>query len=352
MELTFSESTKPPAVSRELRLKTRPSGLPRSENFELVDVPMPTPDAGEVLVRNRFFRVSASVRMMISEGAEAVEGVPFPPLRPGDTLGEEAVGSVLYAPAGSGLRSGELVLHHFGFREFACVPIGACTRLDEALPDPAAHLAHGWTAYAALARAARLREGDTVFVSSAAGGIGSLAAQIARSLGAKRVIGSTSTREKGARVVSELGYDAAVVREAGPLGPQLHAAAPDGIDVALDCVGGEQLTAAVNCARDGARIVVVGALSGQLAPEGTGRRAPVQLDSFPILLKRLTIKGYSADDDPSARGEWNERFGTWLRAGSMRFPHERVKGMARVAEAIEGVSRGRYVGPVIVELGA
>jgi 2-alkenal reductase len=288
--------------------------------------------------------------MMISEGAERVEGVPFPALHPGDTLFEETVGEVVSAPPGSGLSAGDKVLHNLGWREFAAVPISECTLLDDTLPDVAAHLSHGWTAYAALTRGAEVRPGDTVFVSSAAGAIGSMAGQIARLLGAGRVIGSTSSPEKARRLISELGYDAAVVRGEEPLAAQLAKAAPDGVDVYLDNVGGPQLQAAVKAARTGARFVVVGALSGQLAAQGTGRTAPVELDSFDLLLKKITMRGYSADDHPEVRSEWTRRFADWLRSGDICFPHVTIHGLEAAPGALRDVIEGRHFGVVLVEI--
>jgi NADPH-dependent curcumin reductase CurA len=346
MELSFSGRT----GSREIRLRARPTGLPGPENFAVASTPSPVPGDGDVLIRNRVFRVSASIRMMISEGAEAVDGVPFPALRPGDTLAEAAVGEVISAPAGSHFSRGDLVLHRAGFREFAAVPVASCCRLDGSLPDPAMYLGHGETAFAALTRGTQVRDGDTVLVTSAAGAIGSMAAMIARSLGARRVIGTTSSREKAALLCSTLGYDVALAREDGPMLEQLREAAPEGIDVALDAVGGDQLRAAVLMSRRDARIVVLGALSGQLAPVGTGRTAPVELDSFPILLRRLTLRGYSADDDPDTRAEWNRMFAEGLRSGAMTFPHVRVRGLEHAPEVLVDVIHGRYVGTVLIEL--
>lgn len=348
MKLTFPATTDHSLVSREVRLRARPSGLPRPEHFEVISVPRPVPRFDEVLVRNHFFRVSAAIRMMISEGAESVEGVPFPALLPGDTLAEEALGEVVAAPLGSSLSPGDLVLHRFGFRDYAAVPASSCRVVDDLLPDPVAHLGHGWTAYAALTRGGPVREGDTVFITSAAGSVGSMAAFIARRLGARRVIGSTSSVQKARRLRSELGYDSTVVRGSGCFLTQLRECAPEGIDVVLDNVGGEQLRAAMMVARRGARIIVVGALSGQLAPEGTGRSAPVELDSFPILLARLTLRGYSADDHPEARQEWNQLFGEALRAGDTHFPHVRMSGIECAPEVICEVARGQHWGTVIV----
>jgi NADPH-dependent curcumin reductase CurA len=341
-------------MSREIRLKARPEGLPGPEHFEIGATPVPTPGQGEALVRNLYFLVSASLRMLVSEGAQDVPGVPFPALCPGDGLLGEAIGEVVTVPLGSGLSAGDKVQHFAGWREYAVVPIAQCRRLDRPLPEPVGYLGylgHGWTAYAALTRGARIRQGDTVFVSSAAGAIGSMAGQIARLLGAGRVVGSTSSRQKADRLVSELRYDAAVIRDGEkPFLEQLLEAAPDGVDVFLDNVGGEQLRAAVAAAREGARFVVVGTLSGQLAATGTGRTAPVELDSFQILLKKITIRGYSADDDPDAQEEWFGRFAEWLRSGDIRFPHTVIGGLEHAPAALRDTAQGRYLGTVLVKL--
>jgi len=339
-----------PETGRAVRLKSRPRSLPQADNFEVITMPTPAPAEGEALIRNRYTRAAASLRMMISEGAESVEGVPFPALQPGDLLAEESIGEVVSAPPGSGLSPGDFVRHHLGWRQFAAVPARACERLIDDLPEITAHLSHGWTAYAALTRAAQVRGGDIVFVTSAAGAIGSMAGQIARLLGAGRVIGSTSSTEKANRLVRELGYDHAVIRGAAPIAAQLAKVAPNGLDVVIDNVGGEQLQAAIGAARDYARVVIIGALSGQLAKEGAGRTAPVELDSFQILLKKLSIRGYSADSDPDARPEWTKRFRGWLRSASIVFPHVLIRGIDTAPSVLQQVAEGRYFGTVIVEL--
>lgn len=341
-------------IAREVRLKIRPEGLPGPQHFELVEVPPPVAGAGEVLVRNRMFLVSASLRQMVSQGAEDVPGVPFPALRPGDGLRGEAIGEVVTAPPTSGLSPGDMVQHMFGWRDFAAVPSAQCIRLRMPLPDPLGYLGylgHGWTAYAALTRGAQIRTGDTVFISSAAGAIGSMAGQIARLLGAGRVIGSTSASAKADRLVAELGYDAAVIRGTDkPFVAQLREAAPDGIDVFLDNVGGEQLQAAVTVARDNARFVITGTLSGQLATTGTGRVAPVALDSTQILLRKITIRGYSADDNPEARDEWFDRLSDWCRAGDIALPHIVIDGLEQATLALADTAQGRYFGMVVIGL--
>ena len=340
-----------PRTHRTVRLAARPDGLPRPEHFTVADAPLPQPAPGEALVRNRFFRVSASLRMMISGGVQNVDGVPFPAVRPGETPLEETIGEVVSAPEDSGLRPGTLVSHWQGWREYAAVPAAQCSPLDGALADPVAHLSHAWTAYAALRWGAEVRPGDTVFVSGATGAIGSMAGQLARLLGAARVIGSTGSQQKADRLVAELGYDAAVLRGPRPIAEQLAEAAPDGIDVLFDNVGGDQLRAAVCAARGRARFVLVGALAGQLARHGTGTAAPVELDSFQLLLKRIVLRGFSADDVPAPeRAKWPERFAAWLRSGDLRFPYTRVTGIECAPQALCEVIEGRHLGTVVVEL--
>ncbi|WP_323121362.1 MDR family NADP-dependent oxidoreductase [Burkholderia alba] len=339
-----------PCHSRAVRLAAHPEGLPRPEHFEIVSVPLAAPAAGEVLVRNRYFRVAASLRMMIAKGAAEIEGVPLPALRPGDALADEALGEIVAAPPGSGLACGDWVLHPFGWREYAAIPADACVRVGDVLPSRTAHLGHGATAYAALTRGVRILPGDTVFITSAAGAVGSMAGQIARLLGAARVIGSTGSIAKANRLTSELGYDAVVVRGERPLAEQLREVAPEGLDVVIDTVGGEQLQIAIGAARNHARVLVLGALSGQLAASGSGRVAPVELDSFQLLLKKITIRGYSADDDPDALAEWLVCLGGWLRTGDIRFPHVVIDGLDAALGAIQGVAEGRYFGTVLVGL--
>ncbi|MFI7549568.1 MDR family NADP-dependent oxidoreductase [Micromonospora sediminimaris] len=335
-----------PSIHRQVQLLTTPDGLPRPEDFSLVEVPVPPRSSGEVLVRNRAFLVSAALLRTLIGAAAA--GLPGP--RPGDPLPGAAIGEVVAAPDSSGLRPGELVGHDLGWREYAVVPVDQCRRLGDSLPDPLAHLSQGWTAYAALTRTAAVRAGDTVLITGAAGAVGSLAGQIARRLGAARVIGTTGSPAKARLLTTELGYDAVVVRGAEPIATQLTDAAPDGIDVALDTVGGEQLQAAVQAARPHARIVLIGALSAQLATEGAGTTAPLELDLAPIVLKRISMRGFNAADHPDALAEWTQRFGDWLQAGSIRFPHTRIHGIDRAARAFQEVVEGRHVGAVLVEL--
>ena len=333
-------------TSREVRVAAVPTGLPEPADLTVVETPVPIPGPGEVLVRNRFFTVFAALRTLLG----GVQGAPLPGFRQGDTLFGPAVGEVVASPEGNGARPGDLVRHMLGWREYAVVPAAECHPVGDALPDPVAHLAQGVTAYGALTRAVQIRPGETVFVSGGAGSVGSMAGQIARLLGARRVVGSTGSSWKAEQMVTGLGYDAVVVRDEAPIAEQLAKAAPDGIDVVFDNVGGEDLRAAIAVANRSARFALVGALSGQLAQHGKGTAAPVEIDSYQLILKQITMAGYSAQGSSEVRSEWTERFAGWLRAGTIKFPHVRVEGIGQAPQALHDMLTGRYVGTVVVSV--
>lgn len=343
--------TQIPRVAREVRLAMHAEGLPGPEHFAIVEAPVRAPAAHEVLVRNRWFRISVSMQLMIRAGAQRIEGIPYPTFGVGDTLAGAAIGEVIQASAESGLRRGDRVSHPFGWREYATLPREACVPLDSTDVDPAACLGHGWTAYAALTRGVPVRRGDTVFVSSGAGAIGAMAAQIARRLGAERVIGSTRSADKAAWMKAELGYDAVLVGGDGrALAERLAEAAPQGIDVYVDLVGGAPLQAALRAARKGARFVLLGALG---AEAGVGARpsAPVTLDSVELILKGVTVRGYSADDDwPHVYDEWMRRLAEWRSDGGLSLPCSTFRGLDQAPAALHEACAGRLRGVVLVEL--
>ncbi|MFE9252991.1 MDR family NADP-dependent oxidoreductase [Streptomyces sp. NPDC007088] len=341
-----------PATSREVRLARSPRGLPRPEDFEVATRPMVAPAAGEVVVRNHYFVISPALRSLFATPAFRT---PLDPLRSGQPLVGTAVGEVVAAGDATTPAPGTLVSHHLGWREYAVLPAGFCTPLDPALPDEAAHLSQGALAHAALTGVAGLRPGETVFVAGGAGAVGSMTGQLARLLGAGRVIGSTGSTDKARVMTERLGYDEAVLRE-GPGGPdgdfgkRLREAAPDGIDVVVDLVGGAQLRAATETANPGARIALVGALAGQLDAQGDGASAPVTLDTFRLVVQRVSLRGVSGLDHPESYTAWPALFAAGLAEGRLTFPHERITGMEAAPRALQEAMAGRYVGAVVVDL--
>ncbi|MFG2527385.1 zinc-binding dehydrogenase [Streptomyces sp. NPDC048516] len=333
-----------PRTHREIRLAARPQGPVTDDLFEIVEVPVPEPGPGQVLVRNTVMGVAAVMRTLMDETSV----VPMPSYKIGEPLYGSAVGEVVAAP-GTDLKPGDLVEHHFGWREYAVVDADQVQRLDPGLlPDPAACLSQGPTAWMGIVRGAEVRPGDTVFVTGAAGGVGSLAGQIARLRGAARIIGSTGSQEKADRLIKEFGYDAVVIRGAGPIAEQLRKAAPEGIDAVFDNVGGEQLQAALALANRGARIAIVGALSSQLG--GEGNPSTVEIDTLSLLSRSITLRGVALYDHLDLIPEWNQRFGEGLRDGTLTFPHARLRGLEQAPRALRELTEGRHLGAVIVEL--
>lgn len=328
---------------REVHLTGRPDEELSTDHFRIVEVPVPEPGSGQVLVRNRFMSVTAVMRTLMCDDA----GLPMPPYELGKPLWGPAIGEVVAAPD-AGLSPGGLVVHNQGWREYGLLDAAEVQPVDpEAVPDVAAYLSQATTAWLGTVRAAEVRSGDTVFVTGAAGGVGSLAGQFARLRGAKRVIGSTGSERKARYLVEELGYDAAVVRGTGSIIDQLREAAPGGIDAVFDNVGGEQLSAALAMARRGARVALVGAMSGQVSG---GFSATVEIDTGSLIVGGITLRGIAGIDHLDAEPLAMREFGKGLREGTLVFPHTRLSGIDQAPRALCELLEGRHIGAVLVTL--
>ena len=328
-------------ISREVRLAARPSGAMSARDFALAEVPVPEPGPGQVLVRNRYFSVEPGLRLWIDDAF----GLPLPLVPVGQPLPGRAVGEVV-ASAGSGPGPGQLVAHGLGWREYALADASAFEVLDPALlPSLSAYLAPGLTAYAGLDLAG-LRTGDTVFVSSAAGAVGSLAGQMARLRGAGRVVGSAGSAAKAAMLTGQLGFDAAFDYHDGPVTGQLRAAAPGGFDVYFDNVGGEQLAAAIETMNTGGRIVLCGAMASQAG----GDLPPLAWNQPLIIAKRLRIMGFTAADHMNRRPEYLADFGRWLRTGEITDSENVLDELETAPQALCDALAGRYAGRVTIRL--
>ncbi|MER5350202.1 NADP-dependent oxidoreductase [Kitasatospora sp. NPDC002551] len=341
-----SSTVRFPSTVREVRLAAAPGGLPVPGDFALAERPLSAPGPDEVLVRNRAFLVFPGLRTLVG-GAFA--DAPFS-FGPGDALAGPALGEVLAAPADGPLRPGDLVTHLLGWRDHAVGEAAAFTRVADGFPDPLALLSPGVVAYGALTRATEVREGDVVLVTGAAGAVGTVAGQLARLLGAARVIGTTGSAAKAKRLTGELGYDAVLVRGQGPIAGQLAEAAPEGVDVVLDMVGGEQLTAAVDAARPNARFALIGALAGQMAPGGSGADAPTVVDTFRLLTRSVTVHGISGQRYTELEPEWRERLGAWLRTGELTVPRTVLTGIEQAPGALSRLIGGDVFGVTVVDL--
>ncbi|NYI06362.1 NADP-dependent oxidoreductase [Allostreptomyces psammosilenae] len=338
-------ATAVPLVGREIRLASRPVGEAGPEQFTLAEAPVPTPGPGQILVRNTWMSVDPYMRGRMDEGESYI-----PPFEVGAPLEGSAVGEVV-ASRSDAVPVGATVTHFLGWREYALLDAAAATVVDTTLAPAPAYLgvlgAPGLTAYAALTEAAPVRPGDTVFVSGAAGAVGSTAGQLARILGASRVIGSAGGPEKTRTLRDDFGFDAAIDYRAGALGEQLAAAAPDGIDVYLDNVGGDHLQAALDALNVGGRVALVGAISGY---DATGP-VPGPTNLYLAYTKRLTLRGVLVTDHYHRMPEYVERAAGWLRDGRLRSRQTVREGIEQAPAAFLGMMRGANTGKMLVHLG-
>jgi NADPH-dependent curcumin reductase CurA len=333
-----------PATGREWHLVARPQGWPKPEDFALREVPPAEPGPGQVLVRNLYLSVDPYMRGRMNDVKSYV-----PPYQLDQPMEGGAVGKVIASNA-DGITVGDHVLHSDGWREYAVVEAKRAVTVDpQAAPLPA-YLGvlgmPGLTAYAGLLEVASFKEGDAVFVSGAAGAVGSEVGQIAKLKGASRVIGSAGSDEKVRLLTEEYGFDAAFNYKSGPVAEQLKEAAPDGIDVYFDNVGGEHLEAAISRLNMYGRITACGMIAQYNATEPPS--APRNLALF--IGKRLRMQGMIVRDHAALRPQFFEEVGGWVREGRLRYRETVVKGVENAADAFLGVLRGDNTGKMIVAL--
>jgi NADPH-dependent curcumin reductase CurA len=331
--------------TREVHLVARPKGWPDPADFALVETELPPPGEGEVLVRNLFLSVDPYMRGRMNDAKSYV-----PPYRLNEAMTGGAVGEVLESEA-EGLAAGDLVLHDLGWREHAAGPARRFRRIEpiDGVP-PSAYLGvlgmTSLTAYVGLLDVAGMREGDVVFVSGAAGAVGSTAGQIARLKGASRVIGSAGSADKVAYLTERLGFDAAFDYKSGPVRDQLAEAAPDGIDVYFDNVGGDHLEAAINAFNQGGRAALCGAISAYNATEPPAGPRNLAL----IVGKRLTLKGFIVSDHGDRYPGFAAEMGGWIRDGKITFEETVYEGVDNAVAAFLAMLRGANLGKMIVRL--
>jgi NADPH-dependent curcumin reductase CurA len=332
-----------PQTSREIQLAARPVGEPKHSDFRLAEVEVPDPGPGEALVRNRWMSVDPYMRGRMTDRPSYV-----PPFQLGAPLEGGAVGDVVASNAAE-LADGTTVLHNLGWREYAVVQARAVRPVDTSAAPEQAFLGvlgmPGLTAYVGLLDMAGLRDGDVVFVSSAAGCVGGVAGQIAKVRG-HTVIGSAGSAEKIAFVTGELGFDAAFDYHGGNINAQLRAAAPDGIDVYFDNVGGEHLEAAIAAMRTHGRIALCGAISQYNATD-----APPGIRNLAsAVVKRLTLRGFIITDSFDRMPDFIRDVGGWLRDGKIRYRETVVEGIEHAPDAFIGLLRGENTGKMLVKL--
>lgn len=335
------------STSTQIRLARRPVGWPVHEDFETATVEYGALAPGEVRVRNEFVSVDPYMRGRMSEARSYVA-----PYELGAVISGGAVGRVVES-ANDALPVGTAVLHQHGWSDVAQADGAKFRALPEATGVPLSVHLHmlgmtGLTAYVGLTTIAGLREGDTVFISGAAGAVGTAAGQIAKLLGAGRVIGSAGSPEKVALLTEKYGYDEAFNYKDGPVRKLLAAAAPNGVDVFFDNVGGDHLEAALAAMNDGGRLALCGAIAAYNATE-----RPVGPSNMANMITRaLTMQGFTVGAHWDKLPEFTDRMTAWLGEGKIAYDETIVDGIENTIDAFLAMMRGANTGKMLVRVGA
>ena len=327
--------------TRAWHLKSRPTGMPDMGNFELKSLDLPPLDEGMVRVENSWLSVDPYMRGRMNDVKSYV-----PPFEVGAALQGGAVGKVVESRA-PGLETGDTVFHMLGWREQAVGRGELFTKVPPlGVPDQQwlGNLGlTGATAYFGLLRVADAKPGDTVFVSAAAGAVGSAVVQIAKAKG-MTVIGSAGGPEKCAWV-RDLGADAALDYKAGSLVKQLMEAAPKGIDVYFDNVGGDHLDAALAAARTNARFAICGMIEGY-----NGGEPPAFRYLMRVISARIAIKGFIYTDYIDEMPLFYEEMGGWIASGLVKSRDTVREGIEAAPQAFLGLFQGENIGKMLVKL--
>ena len=328
-------------MARAWHLKSRPQGLPTNDNFELKDLDLPGLSDGMVRVRNHWLSVDPYMRGRMNDVKSYV-----PPFQVGEPMDGGAVGEVVESQA-EGFAPGDLVLHMSGWRDEAVVPARLVMKLPDLGAEPQQFLGilgtTGATAWFGLFDVASAKEKDIVFVSAAAGAVGSAVVQIAKARG-MTVIASAGGAEKCAWVGS-LGADQVIDYKAGPVLKSLAAAAPDGIDVYFDNVGGDHLDAALALARQNARFAICGMIEGYNKAEPTSLRFIMR-----IIAARIQLKGFIVFDFQPRMAEFYRGMGALLASGKVQAKETVIEGLEAMPQAFLGLFEGANTGKMLVKL--
>ena len=328
-------------MARAWHLKSRPSGMPTADNFELKEVALPPVADGTIRLRNLWLSVDPYMRGRMNDVKSYV-----PPFELGQPLEGGAIGEVAESAA-DGFAPGDLVQHMAGWRDEAVVPARGAIKLPDLGAAPELFLGvlgiTGATAYFGLLDAASAQPGEIVFVSAAAGAVGSAVVQIAKAKG-MTVIGTAGGADK-CEFVRSLGADAVVDYRSGPLLKNLRAAAPDGIDVYFDNVGGDHLDAALAIARNHARFAICGMIQGYNDPTPASFRFVQR-----IIAARIRLQGFLVFDYQPRMSEFYAEMAPWVASGVVKSRETIVDGLERAPEAFLGLFSGANTGKMLVRL--
>lgn len=330
-----------PAVSRQFHLITRPDGLPRPDSFLLVECELDAPGKGQLLIRNQWLSVDPYMRGRMIDRKSYI-----PSFELNQPMDGAAIGVVIES-GDDAFSPGDTVSHFAGWRDHALIDASSANRIESAVPAQA-YLGPlglpGLAAYAGLLRIGKLQPEDTVFVSAAAGAVGSLVAQIAKIKGC-RVIGSAGSEDKLRWLTEEAGVDAAInYKETPDLTAALLEAAPSGIDIYFDNVGGAHLEAALAAANDFARFPLCGMIEQyNRIPSGPHNIAAV-------IEKSIRLEGFISTNHLDLWKDFQRDVAEWISEGKVKWQETIIRGFENTPAAFLGLFEGKNTGKMLVRL--
>jgi len=334
-------------TSREIRLKSRPTGMPGPEHFELATTPVPAPADGQVLIRNVWMTVDPYMRGRMMDRESYI-----PPFQVGQVLDGGSVGEVV-ASRGGPFAVGDYVCGFAsgGWREHYVSDGSGLQKVDGGAAPLQAYLGilgmPGLTAYTGLLRIGEPKEGETVLVSAASGAVGQVVCQIAKQKGC-RVVGTAGSAAKVAWLRDELGVDAAIdYKTCGALEPALAAACPRGVDVYFENVGGAHLEAALNLMNRYGRLVMCGMISQYNAAEPV----PGPPNLILVVGKSLKMQGFIVSDFLDMVPSFFTDMTAWIRGGKVRWRETVAEGIEQAPRAFLNLFTGENFGKMLVRLG-
>lgn len=341
MSAGASDMAQRPTTAREVHLLRRPGARMAADDLGIATVAVPPLQPGQFLVRNRLIALDPVRRVFFADGTAPLNAALF----------GFAIGTVTESRHPD-FPEGAIVAHHGGFRDWA-ISTGANARLIPPTDDPLEWHADalgvgGFFAYVGLFEIGQLRPGETVFVSSAAGSVGSLVTQMARITGC-RVIASAGSEAKCAWLREVAGADAAINYRDGDIAGQLSAAAPDGIDLFFDNVGGQQLDAALGVMAKGGRVVIAGMVSAYDALEPLSERHGGWTKQ--MLTSQVSLRSFDAFEHTSCWPKFQRAVGGWLRSGAISAQIHVLDGIEAVPDAFVDLLAGVRQGKTLVRVG-
>jgi len=331
------------STNHQVRLAARPSGLPQPTDWDFTEEPVPTPGEGEFVVAASFISLDPAMRGWMNAGASYIA-----PVEVGDVMRAGVVGRVT-ASAHPGFAVGDHVYSDFGVQEYAVSDGKGAIKIDPSLAPLPTYLGTlglpGMTAYFGLLDTGKLEQGDTVVVSGAAGAVGSVAGQIAKIKGA-RVIGIAGGEEKCGWLTDELGFDAAIDYKGQDVRAALREAAPSGVDLYFDNVGGEILDAVLTRLARGARIVICGAVSQYNSAQVRG-----PANYLSLLVARASMTGMVVFDYAARYGQAAAEIAGWMHEGRLISREDIAEGgLSAFPDTLLKLFSGENIGKLVLRV--